>query len=268
MSFLSGLFASKKRPITVNELKRAFHNHEFVFYYQPEWDLKTNRVIGVEALMRWESPSRGCVPPLQFIPLLEKSGVIHDFTNFLFEQTLADLAELHRIQPDLFMAVNLSISQLQETHLLDLIQKNLAAHDLDAKYLECELSESQELTEEIEANNILQKLSQLGVAISIDDFGTGYSSFARLEQVKIQKLTIDLCFIRKLFESEKNQAIVLSMIQLGHDLGCPVLAEGIETTEQQEWLRDNGCDYGQGYWFSRAVPLSQLKVFLSGKIKK
>ena len=265
MSFLSALFSSKKVPITVSELKSAFRKHEFVFYYQPEWDLKTNRVIGVEALMRWESPKRGCVPPMQFIPLLEKSGAIHDFTSFLFEQTLADLAELHHMQPDLFMAVNLSICQLQEPRLLEIIRKNLTANGLDAKYLECELSESQELAEEVLANQVLPKLSQQGVAISIDDFGTGYSSFVRLEQVKIQKLKIDLCFVRQLFDAPKNQAIVSSMIKLGHDLGCPVLAEGIETTDQQKWLRDNGCDYGQGYWFSRALPLDQLIAFLQQK---
>ena len=268
MSVLSGIFGYKKSSITVDELKKALKKGEFVFYYQPEWDLKTNRIIGVEALMRWESSKRGCVSPMQFIPLLEKSGAIHDFTHFLFEQTLSDLAELHQIQPDLFVAVNLSISQLQEPKLVEVIQKNLMAHKIDPKYLECELSESQELTEEILALGVLPQLSQQGVSISIDDFGTGYSSFVRLEQVKIQKLKIDLCFIRKLLEDAKNQAIVSSMINLGHDLGFPVLAEGIETTAQQKWLRDHGCDYGQGYWFSRALPLAQLKVFLTENTKK
>lgn len=268
MTFLPKLLRLIRSPITVEELQKALQHHEFVFYYQPEWDLKTNRIIGVEALMRWESPKRGHVLPMKFIPLLEKSGVIHDFTNFLFQQTLADLAKLHKIQPDLFMAVNLSICQLQEPKLIETIQKNLKLNKLDAKHLECELSESQELTEDILATNILQKLSGQGIAISIDDFGTGYSSLARLEQVRIQKLKIDLFFIRNLLKDKKNQAIVSSMIKLGHDLGFPVLAEGIETTAQQKWLKNNGCDYGQGYWLSHALPLADLKIFLQKHTKK
>lgn len=268
MSFLSMMFGIKKRSITVSELKEAFANKEFVFYYQPEWDLKTKRVIGVEALMRWKSSKRGFVPPVQFIPLLEKSGLIHNFTGFLFEQTLADLAELHKIQPDLFVAVNLSVCQLQEPKLIETIRTNLEKYNISTKYLECELSESQELTEDILSHNALQELSKMGIALSIDDFGTGYSSFARLKQLNLQKLKIDLFFVRKLLKDTKNQAIVSSMIKLSHDLGFPVLAEGIETTGQQQWLKDNGCDYGQGYWFSRALPLDQLKLFLTENTKK
>lgn len=268
MSFFSKLLGLTQSPITASELKTALHNHEFIFCYQPEWDLKTNRIIGVEALMRWESPKRGYVSPLQFIPILEKSGVIHNFTGFLFEQTLADLAELHKIQPDLFMAVNLSVCQLQESKLTDIIQQNLDKNHIEAKHLECELSESQELTEDILANNVVQKLCAMKIPISIDDFGTGYSSFVRLKQMNVQKLKIDLYFVRRLLKDKKNQAIVSSMIKLGHDLGFPVLAEGIETTGQQKWLKDNGCDYGQGYWFSRALPLAQLKLFLQEHTKK
>ncbi len=268
MSFLNKIFGRKNKPITVEELKRALKNKEFVFYYQPEWDLKTNRTIGVEALMRWESPKRGYVPPMEFIPLLEESGVIHEFTRFLFEQTLKDLAELHKVAPEIFMAVNLSISQLQEADLTETIQKYLTENNMDAKYLECEFTESQELGEDVLSNGILDKLAEMHIPVSIDDFGTGYSSFERLKQLNIRKLKIDLSFIRTLMEDDKNKSIVLSIIKLGHDLGFPVLAEGIETTEQQQWLRDNGCDYGQGYWFSRGLPMDQLKPFLAENLKQ
>lgn len=268
MSFLSKLCHFGKRPISISELEKAFARKEFVFYYQPEWDLKTNRIIGVEALMRWKSPKRGRVPPLKFIPLLEKSGLIHKFTHFLFDQTLKDLAELHTIDPNLFVAVNLSICQLLEPTLIDTIKQSLIKHNIDAKYLECELSESQELTEDILSNNVLQQLSDLGIAVSIDDFGKEYSSFARLKQLNIQKLKIDLFFIQALSKDKKNQAIVSSMIQLGHDLGFPVLAEGIETTRQEHWLKNNGCDYGQGFWLSRALPMKRIKHFLKKRRKK
>ena len=268
MSFLNKIFGHRTKPITVEELKEALKNKEFVFYYQPEWDLKTNRTIGVEALMRWESPKRGYVPPMEFIPLLEKSGVIHEFTQFLFEKTLSDLRELHTVAPELFVAVNLSISQLQESDLVDTIQKYLKVNALDAKYLECEFTESQELDDEILSNGILQKLTDMQIPVSIDDFGTGYSSFERLKQMNVRKLKIDLSFIRTLMEDEKNQSIVSSMIKLGHDLGFPVLAEGVETTEQQQWLKEHDCDYGQGYWFSRGLPLDQLKPFLAENLKQ
>ena len=268
MPFLSVLHGLRKGEITAGELAVALANKEFVFHYQPEWDLKTNRIVGVEALMRWNSPRRGHVPPMQFIPLLEKTGLIHKFTNFLFSQTLADLAELHEIDPNLFMAVNLSVIQLQETNLVDTIKKGLEKNKIKAKYLECELSESQELTEDILSNNVLEQLADLGISVSIDDFGTGYSSFVRLKQLNIQKLKIDLFFIRSLLKNKKNKAIVSSMIKLGHDLGFPVLAEGIETKRQQEWLKNNDCDYGQGFLLSQALPLPKLKVFLKKHIKK
>lgn len=268
MSLLEKIFGRKTKPITVEELKSALKNKEFVFYYQPEWDLKTNRAIGVEALMRWESPKRGYVPPMEFIPLLEESGVIHEFTQFLFDQTLTDLSELHKVAPELFVAVNLSISQLQEPNLIETIQKALAAHGIEAKYLECEFTESQELNDEVLSNGILGKLAELNIPVSIDDFGTGYSSFERLKQLNVRKLKIDLSFIRTLMEDEKNKSIVSSIIKLGHDLGFPVLAEGIETTEQQQWLKENGCDYGQGYWFSRGLPLDQLRPFLEENLKQ
>ncbi len=268
MSLLSKIFGHKKKPITVQELRNALKNKEIVFYYQPEWDLKTNRTIGVEALMRWESPKRGYVPPLEFIPLLEESGVIHEFTHFLFEQTLKDLSELHKIVPDLFVAVNLSISQLQESDLAETIQKYLAANNVEAKYLECEFTESQELEDDVLSNGILDKLAEMNIPVSIDDFGTGYSSFERLKKLNIRKLKIDVAFVRTLLEDDKNKSIVLSIIKLGHDLGFPVLAEGIETTEQQQWLRDNNCDYGQGFWFSRGLPVEQLKAFLQENLKQ
>ncbi len=268
MSFLKKFLSPKQKAITAEELSTALKNNEFTFYYQPEWDLKTNRVIGVEALMRWESPSRGFVPPMDFIPILEQSGVIHKFTKFLFNQTLSDLTKLLEIQPDLFVAVNLSICQLQENDLVDIIKKALEANHLDASRLECELTESQELTDELLSNGVLDEIAKMKIPVSMDDFGSGYSSYARLKRLNISKLKIDLEFTRTLFDDPKNQSVVASIIQLGHDLGSPVLAEGIETTEQQTWLKENGCDYGQGYWFSRALPMKQLIPFLTQKCQE
>ncbi len=263
MSFFYKLFRRPQKTITPEELRKALKNKEFVFFYQPEWDLKTGKVLGVEALMRWESPKRGYVSPLKFIPILEEADLMTEFTNFSFEQTLADLKQLHEVNPDLFVAVNLSVSQLQDKKLLDIIKTSLEKNELSARYLECELTESQNLTDEMVSEGVLNQLSEMEIPVSLDDFGTGYSSFERLKKLNISKLKIDLSFITTLLDDEKNQTIVASIIKLGHDLGFPVLAEGVETTEQQQWLKEHGCDYAQGYWFCRGLPVNQLKAFLT-----
>jgi EAL domain-containing protein (putative c-di-GMP-specific phosphodiesterase class I) len=262
MSFFKKFLARKTQTISEDELLLALKNHEFVFYYQPEWDLKTGKPLGLEALMRWESPKRGIVPPMDFIPLLEHSKLIGNFSQFLFEQTFADLKKIHEVSPNLFMAVNLSLLQIQEPGFVELVKSIADAQQIDMKHLECEITETQGLTQDVIESGTLDKLAALNVTISMDDFGSGYSSLAHLRKLKIQKLKIDLDFTKTLMEDPKNQTIVDAIIQLGHDLGFPVLAEGIETTEQQEWLKEHGCDYGQGYWFSRALPLDQLLSFL------
>ena len=262
MSFFEKLLSRKQKPITADELLMALKNNEFTFYSPPEWELKTGKVLGVEALMRWESPKRGVVPPMDFIPLLEQSKVISKFSQFLFNQTFADLKKLHEVKPKLFMAVNLSLVQIQDPNFVELVKGIAEQHGVDMKFLECEITETQGLTQDILESGILDKLAALNVTISMDDFGSGYSSLDRLRKLKIQKLKIDLDFTRTLMQDEKNQTIVDAIIQLGHDLGFPVLAEGIETTDQQEWLKTHGCDYGQGFWFSRALPMDQLIPFL------
>jgi len=262
MSFLRKLLGRKQKVISENELLEALKNHEFVFYYQPEWNLKTGKALGVEALMRWESPTRGIVPPMDFIPLLEKSKLIGQFSKFLFEQTLADLKKIQEVNPKLFMAVNVSLLQIQEPGFVELLKDTAEKTGIDMKSLECEITETQGLTQDVIESGTLDRLAALNVTISMDDFGSGYSSLAYLRKLNIQKLKIDLDFTRTLMQDTKNQTIVEAIIQLGHDLGFPVLAEGIETTEQQQWLKEHGCDYGQGFWFSRALPIDQLLVFL------
>ena len=263
MSFLEKLLSNKPKPITTDELLRALKNNEFTFYYQPEWELKSGKILGVEALIRWDSPTRGVVPPMEFIPLLEQSKVINKFSDFLFNQTLSDLKEMHEVLPNIFMAINLSVVQLQEEGFVDLVKNIAEKQGVDMKFLECEITETQGLTQDVLDVGTLDKLAALNVTISMDDFGSGYSSMAHLRKLNIQKLKIDLDFIRTLMQDEKNKTIVEAIIQLGHDLGFPVLAEGIETTEQQEWLKAHGCDYGQGFWFSRGLPMDQLIPFLT-----
>lgn len=266
MSIFSRLFSSK---VTVDALKKALKNKEFVFYYQPEFNLKTGEILGVEALMRWESNKRGIVPPNEFIPVLEQSGLINDFTEFLLKQTLSDLRKIHDAGfKNTKLAVNLSVVQLKETNIVDKIQDALQSAYINSTFLECEITESKGIDRELLDSDVFKRLQDLNVSISIDDFGTGYSSFDYLRTLNIKKLKIDQDFVQGIFENPKNQTLLSSMIQLGHDLGFPVLAEGIETTEQKNWLEEHGCDMGQGYWFSRPLPLDQLLDFMQKKSKK
>ncbi|MBR6412882.1 MAG: EAL domain-containing protein [Alphaproteobacteria bacterium] len=265
MSFIQSvknLFAQKKKIIGTTDLKRALTHNEFVFYYQPEWDLKTGKIKGVEALIRWESPS-GIIPPNEFIPILEETGMINSFTPFLFSQTLNDLRELHTLGfSDLFMSVNLSAVQLRDPKLVETAQKNLEQYAILPEYLECEITENKFVGKEPIELETLKGLKKMGIRISIDDFGSGHASFNYIKNININKIKVDIEFIRDLFEKEANQTIMRTIIELGHSLNLSVLAEGVEKPEQEKWLCENGCDYAQGFLFSRPLPLPMLISFL------
>lgn len=264
------MFLFKKKEtgkISESDLERALKKGEFVFYYQPEFDLKTEKVIAVEALMRWNAPN-GIVPPGEFIPVLEQSGLIRKFNSFLLHQTLTDLKTIHEAgYPNIAMAINVSAVQLDDKAFVPAIQKALKETETDAKFLECEITETHQLSHPQMKEAIFKELSKLGISISLDDFGTGYSSFNYLRCLDFKKLKIDCDFVRSLSENIKNRTILSLIIQLGHILKIPVLAEGIETTEQKDWLEKNGCDFGQGFWFARPLPLDQLLTFLEKKKK-
>ena len=261
------LFSKKEKKVTESDLKRGFKKGEFVFYYQPEFDLKTGKIVAVEALLRWNAPNT-IVPPNEFIPVLENSSLIEKFTEFLLQQTLTDLKAIHKTGlTDIVMAVNLSTVQLEKANLVDVTKKILKDTEMKAGFLEFEITESQQLVLPEMQKSVFKELADLGISISIDDFGTGYSSFNYLRFLDVQKIKIDCEFVRTLEENPKNKKILSSIIHLGHKLNTKVLAEGIETTLQKEWLEENGCDLGQGFWFSRPLPLDQLILFLGKKSK-
>lgn len=271
MSFLTliqKLFAPRQRIIGTTDLRRALNNNEFVFYYQPEWDLKTGVAKGVEALIRWESPN-GIIPPDEFIPVLEKTGMINEFTPFLLNQSLHDLKELHALGfSDLFMSVNISTVQLKDAGLLDQIQKMMAKYEITPDSYECELTETGMLKNPSPEFDMLKSIRQNGIKISIDDFGSGHASFNYLKDLDTHKLKIDREFVKDMFSKPSNQVILRTIIDLGHALDLTVLAEGIELPEQEKWLKENGCDYGQGFLFSRPLPLPMLISFLRSRQSK
>ncbi len=268
LSSIQKMFAGKKRIIGVTDFRRALNNNEFVFYYQPEWDLKTGKIMGVEALVRWESPT-GIIPPMEFVPMLEETGLINEFTPFLFNQTLKDLRELYQAGFDeLFMSVNLSVVQLQDPVLADTIRQTLDKYAILPEKLECEITETKRMQNSELERETVHQLRDMGIRLSIDDFGSGHASFNYLKDLDAHKLKIDRDFIQSLFDKPANETIMRTIIGLGHTLNLIVLAEGIETSEQEKWLRDNGCDFGQGFWFSRPLPLTMLIPFLRAHQEK
>ncbi len=246
-----------------SDLERAVRKEEFVFFYQPQINLKNNQVIAVEALLRWYHPQKGMISPAEFIPMLEKTKLINKLTPFLFRQSMEDLKRLHEAGfKNLMMAVNLSAVQLEDDKLVQHLSKQVKKFKINPKYYECEITETAMMENIARQVALLQEISDLGVSLAIDDFGTGYAGFNYLRRLNIQKLKIDMEFVSSLFEHKNNEIILSAMMDLGHRLNLSVLAEGVETNKQEAWLKENGCDMAQGFYFARPMPFDDLIRFL------
>ncbi len=246
-----------------SDLERAVRKEEFVFFYQPQVNLKTGKVDGVEALLRWHHPQKGMISPAEFIPMLERTKLIHELSPFLFRQSMDDLKKLQELGfKDLTMAVNLSVVQLEDDKLASKLEKQLKKSKINPKFYECEVIETSMMEHVSRQVGVLNELSDLGVQLAIDDFGTGYAGFNYLRRLTVQKLKIDMEFVSSLFEHKNNEIILSAMMELGHRLNLEVLAEGVETKKQEEWLIKNGCDMAQGFYFARPMPFDDLIRFL------
>ncbi|MBS0546080.1 MAG: EAL domain-containing protein [Proteobacteria bacterium] len=234
---------------------QALRNSEFVLYYQPQMDVATGRITGVEALLRWRHPVDGLIPPGRFIPIAEQSGHIVAIGDWvIFEACRQTQAWVARTGAQVVTAVNLSALQFKRGNVLDTVTAALRESALPPHCLELELTESV-LLQDIELTmRTLRALKSLGVKLSIDDFGTGYSSLAYLKQLSVDKLKIDQSFVRDMLTDADGASIVKAIIQLGHTLQLKVIAEGVETEAQLAFLGGSGCDQVQGYLFSRPVP--------------
>ncbi len=242
------------------QLRRAM-NEELVVYYQPKIDLATNTVCGFEALVRWLHPEHGLIPPDEFIPLAERSGLMKELTEVVLEQSLA---QLHRWLTDghhLHMAVNVSARGLHHTGLVDTVGRILTTNDVPAQRLVLEITETTIAADPEGARQVLQQLRARGVRISIDDFGTGYSSLAGLRLLPVNELKIDRQFVGDL-DHPNGSAIVEYSVQLGHMLGLTVVAEGAERAEDGALLKALGCDVAQGYWYARPMPADEATTWL------
>jgi diguanylate cyclase (GGDEF)-like protein/PAS domain S-box-containing protein len=244
-------------------LRQAVENNEFVLYYQPKVQLNSGRITGMEALLRWQRPGHGMVSPAEFIPVLEETGLIVRVGSWVIAAACKQIGLWMRssIGP-VQVSVNVSGRQFIEGDLDGDVIKALGDNDITADLLELELTESSMMADTGRTIASLQNLKSRGVQISIDDFGTGYSSLAYLRRFPIDKLKIDIAFIREITSNPDDAAIVLAIIGMAHSLKLEVVAEGVETAAQLAYLRRHGCDHIQGYYFSRPLPVAELEQML------
>jgi diguanylate cyclase (GGDEF)-like protein len=235
------------------DLRRALERGELILHYQPQVAISTGEVVGVEALVRWQHPERGLVFPDEFIPFTEYTGLIGPLTRHVLDTALAQARVWSDLGRPLPISVNLSARNLLDEGLPDLVAGLLAVHGVHAGLLELEVTESAIMTEPARAQRLLQQLSALGIRISIDDFGAGYTSLGQLKNLPINELKIDRSFIMTMIEDPGNALIVRSVIELGHNLGFTLVAEGVETEQTLTALAGLGCDIAQGYHLSRPI---------------
>ena len=248
----------RKRLETTNDLRGALERSEFEVWYQPQFDTARGRITGMEALIRWHHPTQGLVSPFDFIPAAESSGLIVPIGKWVLETACAQArAWQQEGLGELRVAVNLSATQFQQSDLIEMVRQTLHKTQLDPKLLELEITESL-LMDADGALKVLDGLHELGVILALDDFGTGFSSLSYLKRFPLDVLKIDRSFIRDVPNDSNDSAITRSIIALAQGLKLDVIAEGVETQEQVDYLHQNGCQHLQGFHFSRPVPSAQF----------
>ena len=254
---------SATRLALVGELRRAMEDEEFVLFYQPKVDLQTGEAYMVEALVRWDHPMRGMIPPNDFIPLAEHTGLIEPLTMYVLDKALRQVNQWREDGIDLTVAVNMSPRNLLDLHFPDHVEGMLKKWKLPPGCLQLEITESTLVSDPTRAMGILGRLSQMRIEMSIDDFGTGYSSLGHLRQLPVKELKIDKSFVMNMGNNESDAIIVRSTIDLGRNLGMRVVAEGVETAEVWRQLVTLGCDFAQGYYRSRPMPADEIPRWMS-----
>ena len=244
-------------------LRQAIDNDEFVIYYQPQINAHTNQWVGIEALVRWNHPTRGLLTPDTFIPLAEETGMIVKIDQWVMKTALKQIAQYYNegLNPGK-LAVNISIKQLECMNFVSILKKRIEKCNFNPEWLELEVTESQMMKRPEEIIKKLTQINNLGIGISIDDFGTGYSSLSLLKRLPINRLKIDKSFIENIPDDQEDIAIVQAIIALAKSLKLNIIAEGVETSKQKDFLITNGCDTIQGHYFSKALSEKELKKIL------
>ena len=260
--------AAVERLMLKSKLRRAFERDELRLHYQPKYRLSTGRIEGAEALVRWDLPERGLVFPSDFVPLAEETNLILQLGDWVLNRVCADYRSWQRLVPSPSrVSVNLSLRQLQQRRFLDRVRETFRAHGVSPTSLELEITETTLMEDPERTIRILDALYGMGLHLAIDDFGTGYSSLSALQQFPISTLKIDQSFVRDVAIDRDDAAIVDAIVQMAHSLELEVVAEGVESEQQLDFLRKHGCDYAQGHLFGDPVTADQFAEMLVAEME-
>ena len=262
--FSERLNAESRRKISLErDLRAAIHGAELEVRYQPQFDIKTGEISGAEALLRWNHSEHGPVPPGEFIPLAEESGLIVTIGSWVIEQACKDLyAILERGQHPGPMSINVSARQLREESFVSDVLGPIRRYHINPCYIQLEVTETTVAQNRDTAIQILEKLREEGVRVAIDDFGTGYSSLSYLQQMPFDVIKIDKTFVDRIGSNVASDKICRTIIRIAEELGKKSIAEGVESREQIEFLEANGCGFVQGFFYSRAMPKDEFMNFV------
>jgi EAL domain-containing protein (putative c-di-GMP-specific phosphodiesterase class I) len=250
---------AKRRTTIEEELRHAIERHELYLHYQPQISLATNRMCGVEALLRWKNPRLAILPPDEFIALADETGLIIPIGKWVLEQACRQLKTWQDSgHPSLRIAVNVSSRQLEDPDFVPMVDQILKECGIDSRCLELEITERLLMKDNLKNNETLHALKERGIQVSVDDFGTGFSSLSYLKHFPVDALKIDKLFIKSLPEDEHDAAIASAIIGMARSLNLKVVAEGVETEGQRDFLKNLGCNFGQGYLFSEPVPAEKI----------
>lgn len=264
----TGLYSRKNdiydesRLTLMSDLREALLNNQTQLYYQPKTNLATGKVVGVEALIRWHHPERGWVPPIDFVPMAEKTGVIKHLTRWVVDQAMNDLKALHEIDPELTVSVNISARDLGSPELIGLFETRIKRYQLQAEQIIIELTETAAMDDPHRGLKALKELTAIGLKLSIDDFGAGYSSLSYLKKLPASEIKLDRTLLQDIESSDSARMIVETAISMGQGLGYRVVAEGIETEKSARLLESLGAEMLQGYWICPPKSLEDLKAWL------
>jgi diguanylate cyclase len=254
--------ASKQRLHLLHDLENAIKHEQLAVFYQPQINLATGYVIGVEALVRWPQPDGGFISPDQFIPLAEQSGLIIELGTFVLETVCKQLHTWRKDGlDDLSMALNVSMIQFNHPGLIEQLSSAIERYEIPAGLFEVEITESVAMQNPEAVIYTIEQLKKLGIKLAIDDFGTGFSSLAYLQKLNADRLKIDRAFVRNMALNNSDSSIAEMVINLGHKLGISVIAEGVEFPQQASILRTLGCDEAQGFMFAKPAPANSLTLW-------
>ncbi|MDH3831644.1 MAG: bifunctional diguanylate cyclase/phosphodiesterase, partial [Gammaproteobacteria bacterium] len=250
------------RLALMSEFRDAIEKQSLDLYYQPKIDVSTGKVMGAEALLRWHHPQRGFIDASEFIPLAEQTGLIKPLTKWVLHQAVRQCSEWKAHVPEFTVAVNLSVHNLHDVKLLNQITELIKQYQISADSLTLEITEGDIMADPIRARELLEQLNSMGVILSIDDFGTGYSSLGYLKQLPVAEIKIDRSFVMEMTEDENDAVIVRATIDLAHNLGMRIVAEGVKDKKTWEFLQSLNCDVAQGYYISEAIPSQKFTDWL------